>query len=138
MDEQLTHAGGVVFRPQDDGNLFLVVSSSDGRNWVLPKGHIEPGETSAAAALREVAEEAGVIGQILKPLSVQSFLKANKQVAAQYFLIREVGSTHTQENRTIRWENEVTSLTLLTFPEAKTALLEGIAALRQENNDEDR
>jgi 8-oxo-dGTP diphosphatase len=32
--------------------------------WSLPGGHIEPGETAAAAALRELAEETGVIAVI--------------------------------------------------------------------------
>ena len=30
------------------------------RNWGLPKGHLEDNETSAGAALREVAEETGL------------------------------------------------------------------------------
>ena len=43
MANTLTHAGGVVFRKSDSQIFYLVVSSSDGANWVLPKGHIEPG-----------------------------------------------------------------------------------------------
>lgn len=33
--------------------------------WSLPGGHVEPGETARAAASREVAEETGVVADIL-------------------------------------------------------------------------
>jgi 8-oxo-dGTP diphosphatase len=33
--------------------------------WSLPGGHIEPGETAAAAALRELAEETGVVAELV-------------------------------------------------------------------------
>lgn len=127
----MTHAGGVVFRKRDSQVFYLVVSSSDGINWVLPKGHIDPGETSEIAALRELEEEAGVVGEIVARLSARHFIKAGKEVEIQYFLIREIGQTESIENRTIRWEEEAAALELLTFAEAREALLEGATALRQ-------
>ncbi len=36
--------------------------------WCLPKGHVEPGETLVETAVREVAEETGIIGQALLTL----------------------------------------------------------------------
>lgn len=38
--------------------------------WSMPKGHIEPGETFAETARREVLEETGVDGTVLAPLGV--------------------------------------------------------------------
>ena len=52
-------AGGVVVRVDDARPLFLLIRDSY-RNWGFPKGHLEPGETADAAALREVAEETGL------------------------------------------------------------------------------
>ena len=130
MANPLTHAGAVVFRQDDSQVYYLVVSSSDGLNWVLPKGHIDPGETPEIAALRELEEEAGVTGEISAALSVRQFKKANKELDIQYFLVRETGATKSTENRTIRWEAEDDALRLLTFAEGKEALLEG-AALAQ-------
>ena len=128
---QLTHAGTVGFRQRDSQVFYLVVSSSDGINWVLPKGHIDPGETPEIAALRELAEEAGVVGEIVALLSVRQFRKGAKELQAQYFLVRETGATESIENRTIRWEAEAEALELLTFPEARAALLEGAALVNR-------
>lgn len=38
--------------------------------WSMPKGHIEPGETIAETARREVLEETGVDGTVLAPLGI--------------------------------------------------------------------
>ena len=46
------------------GNTILLLKKYNG-DWVLPKGRVENGESTKAAALREVLEEAGVKGQIL-------------------------------------------------------------------------
>jgi 8-oxo-dGTP pyrophosphatase MutT (NUDIX family) len=54
-----TSAGGVVYRVIDATPHFLLIRDPY-RNWGLPKGHIEGGETPAQAALREVAEETGL------------------------------------------------------------------------------
>jgi 8-oxo-dGTP pyrophosphatase MutT (NUDIX family) len=129
MDRQLTHAGGVVFRRENGETLYLIVSSSDGQSWVLPKGHIEPGESPDATAVREIAEEAGVVGKVVASLSVRPFMKSGREALAQYFLIIETGMTETIEGRKIRWENEQAALELLTFPEAKAAISEGAAKL---------
>ncbi|MBO5875422.1 MAG: NUDIX hydrolase [Alistipes sp.] len=57
-------AGGVVL--DNDGKTLMI--SRRGR-WDLPKGHWEPGESIEECALREVAEETGVVAsQILKPI----------------------------------------------------------------------
>ncbi|MGJ5696098.1 NUDIX domain-containing protein [Streptomyces sp. SID7815] len=45
-----------------DGYVLLIERGWDPHQgqWALPGGHVEPGETSCAAAARELAEEAGV------------------------------------------------------------------------------
>lgn len=57
-------AGGVVI--DKNGNTLMI--SRRGR-WDLPKGHWEEGETIEECALREVAEETGVVAtEIIKPI----------------------------------------------------------------------
>ncbi len=58
-------AGGLVVR----GDEVLLIATAGGRRWQLPKGHLEPGELPAQAAVREVREETGVTGRIVEPLS---------------------------------------------------------------------
>ena len=62
-------AGGVVLR---DGHVVVIVPTrraADGRRVLaLPKGHVDPGETPAQAAQREVREEAGVEAALVAQL----------------------------------------------------------------------
>ena len=67
-----TSAGGVVYRQGAAGIEVAVGEQRDrlsGADHVrLPKGRLDPGETHAEAALREVAEETGLHAQIVAPL----------------------------------------------------------------------
>lgn len=55
-----------------DGKLLLVEHILKGRDFFnLPGGGIEEGETPAEAALRELKEETGVEGKILRPLTIE-------------------------------------------------------------------
>ncbi len=132
MKETPTHAGAVAFRQGRDRSLYLIVSSSDGFHWVLPKGHIEPGESPEAAALRELKEEAGVTGEIVDRLPLQSFKKPKEEVIVQYYLVREVASAEALEKRSLRWEDEETALQVLTFEEAREALRNAAGVLKGE------
>lgn len=56
-------AGGVVVN--DRGEWLMI--RRNGR-WDLPKGHLEAGESLAACAEREIAEETGVRARVVRPL----------------------------------------------------------------------
>jgi 8-oxo-dGTP pyrophosphatase MutT (NUDIX family) len=56
-------AGGVMTDPSRRLVVAIRRVSRRGRSeWLLPKGHIEPGETARTAAEREVFEETGIRG----------------------------------------------------------------------------
>ena len=59
MTKREFSSGGVVVKRWGRGVKVLLIKDSYGR-WTWPKGHIEKGETSREAALREVREEVGL------------------------------------------------------------------------------
>ena len=59
-------SGGVVARRVEGSIHLLLIRDPYGR-WGLPKGHIEDGETTEEAALREVTEETGLTQVELGP-----------------------------------------------------------------------
>lgn len=83
-----THAGGIVHRTTDDGELeFLLVESIDHTCRVLPKGHIEPWEDATTAAVREVREETGFDLEPERILGVFPFEKGTEKLTVTYFLM---------------------------------------------------
>jgi 8-oxo-dGTP pyrophosphatase MutT (NUDIX family) len=62
-------AGGVLVR-SIRGRPHLAAIQPQGRQgvWALPKGKIDPGESAAETAVREVREETGVEGRLVEKL----------------------------------------------------------------------
>ena len=61
-------AGGVCVRRMRGREFMAAVRVKGGTVLALPKGHIDPGESAAQAAEREVREEAGVQGELAEKL----------------------------------------------------------------------
>jgi 8-oxo-dGTP pyrophosphatase MutT (NUDIX family) len=61
-------AGGLVIRNMRGRPYLATVLVKDGTVHALPKGHIEPGEKGAGAALREVREETGLEAELVEKL----------------------------------------------------------------------
>lgn len=61
----IQQAGAICYRRNRKGELsILLVGSRRNGRWGVPKGHLDPGETSHLAAGRESFEEAGVVGAV--------------------------------------------------------------------------
>lgn len=119
-DVGLTHAGAVVWREQDDGPAFLLVRASRAPyEWVLPKGHIEPGEMPELAARREVIEEAGVEAEVVRPIGDEAFEVDGGAVRVRYFLMRFQQQGAASEGREIRWCSPAEAERLLAFESAR-------------------
>ncbi|MBI4078797.1 MAG: NUDIX domain-containing protein [Candidatus Levybacteria bacterium] len=119
-------AGGIVFK-KEDGNIFVLVSQhSQHHGWVFPKGLIGDSgkelnppsprlrrakkETKQEAALREVQEETGVVGKILKELTPVSYWYVHDgqkiKKAVYYFLMEYVSgdiADHDFEMENVEW-----------------------------------
>lgn len=58
-------AGGVVFRRFPDQIIRFLIIRDSYNKWGLPKGHLEPAESPAEAAIRETSEEVGLHDLVL-------------------------------------------------------------------------
>ncbi len=80
-------AGAVVLRK---GRVLLVHRPAY-NDWSFPKGKLDPGETSRAAAVREVGEETGLRIRLGVPLSRQTYPLGARTKIVDYWVGRTVG-----------------------------------------------
>lgn len=97
--------------------------------WTLPKGIVEPGETPEDTALREVEEETGIKGEVVRPLGQVAYSFTHKGVnydkVVHYFLMRPSGgdiSRHDREMEEVRWVPLREAIDLLPFDNEKGLL----------------
>jgi 8-oxo-dGTP diphosphatase len=92
----LSSAGGVIFRRTVAGFETALIATKGKVIWTLPKGIIDKGEQTEAAALREIREETGLTGKIVSPLDTKSywFYLKNENIRYRktvvYFLVEYV------------------------------------------------
>lgn len=92
------HSAGGVVTTWRDGQLkiLLIKNMFDGR-WTIPKGYIDPGESSEVAAVREIEEETGIRGELLELIgkNTYQFRSRGKLIHKQVdvYLLEAVGST---------------------------------------------
>ena len=71
-----TSAGGLVLDRPGPQACAALIGRLDRRGrllWSLPKGHVEAGETEEDTAVREVAEETGIVGRVVGKLGTIDF-----------------------------------------------------------------
>ncbi|MGF1645705.1 MAG: NUDIX hydrolase [Kineosporiaceae bacterium] len=93
-------AGGIVIEVDGTGPRAAVIARINraGRlEWCLPKGHLEAGETLAETAVREIAEETGIRGEVVDFLDAIDywFFADGQRVhkTVHLFLLEAVGGT---------------------------------------------
>ncbi|HVZ41665.1 MAG TPA: NUDIX domain-containing protein [Candidatus Kapabacteria bacterium] len=105
-------AGGIVLRRAEPHRIqVLLIQHSMHNGWSFPKGWVEPGETPQEAAVREVEEESGVLGQIIADLPPTRYFFVNhegKRIAktVTWYLMRYLGEgnqTHAFEVSAVEW-----------------------------------
>jgi 8-oxo-dGTP pyrophosphatase MutT (NUDIX family) len=67
-------AGGLIWRRREGQVDVILVRPAGKQTWVLPKGHLEPGEGVIEAAAREATEESGLEVVAGEPLGEVSYV----------------------------------------------------------------
>lgn len=76
MTEVFAQAGAVPCRIVDGELEVLLISTSSGKHWTIPKGLIDPGVSVVETIHNEAMEEAGIKGKLLDPaIGTYSFSK---------------------------------------------------------------
>jgi 8-oxo-dGTP diphosphatase len=107
----LRSAGAVAYRQGRKGTRILLVHRPKYGDWSLPKGHLEDGETYQDAARRELAEEAGVSGELGALVGSIGYRAQRRPKAVRYWLVEA-------EARHFRPNSEVDEVTWLPPDEA--------------------
>ena len=105
----------------------------------LPKGHPDGGETPAAAARREVREEAGVEGRVVEELGEvrYTYLRGGRRIAkvVRFYLLDYVAgepAEHDHEVEEARWMELAQAARELTYPGEREMAVRALTRLRDE------
>lgn len=115
---EIRAAGGLVLRREEGRLEVVVVHRPKNDDWTLPKGKVEPGETEAACALREVEEETGLRCRLGAPLGVTEYADDHGRPKRVAWWVMEpaggdlLGGTEADE---ARWVGLAEALRLLTY-----------------------
>jgi 8-oxo-dGTP pyrophosphatase MutT (NUDIX family) len=139
-EKKFTHAGGVVYKIDNENKLlFLIASSKHDKNketkinYILPKGHNEKGEGLMWTAVREVYEETGCIASI-KQLIGGTTSKKNTQKKIKnirFYLMEFLAQEISSEKREILWLPFEEAYKKLSYDDAKVILKDGYLMVRQ-------
>ena len=133
-----TSAGGVIFRTDAGVEVCLIRPSAGRTVWGLPKGGVESGETLPQAALREVAEETGIEGEVDGELGSIDYFFYSREAGGRihktvhYYLMHATGgdtARHDHEVSEARWVGLSEALELMTYPNEREMVRRAADAL---------
>jgi 8-oxo-dGTP diphosphatase len=116
----------VVAAVVEDGGRYLVTRRQAGVHlaglWEFPGGKVQPGETHAAALVREMDEELAVGAVVEDLLLSTSHTYPEKAVTLHFYSCRVEGSPAPQQGQEMRWVARA-DLATLEFPAADADLI---------------
>ena len=115
-------AGAVCWKVTRKGKLrILVVHRTQHKDVSLPKGKLDPGETLPETAVREIAEETGLIVALGAPLGVVEYDLPGGKPKVVYYWAAETDA-HAIANSTFVSNDEIEQLTWLSLKKARAQL----------------
>jgi 8-oxo-dGTP diphosphatase len=120
--EPVLAAGAVCWKITAKGKLrILVVHRTRHTDVSLPKGKVDPGETLPETAVREIAEETGLIVGLGPPLGVVEYDLPNGKPKVVYYWAAETDA-HAIANSTFVSNDEIEELTWMSVKRARARL----------------
>ncbi|HEU0207246.1 MAG TPA: NUDIX domain-containing protein [Pseudolysinimonas sp.] len=114
-------AGAVCWRETKRGVEILLVYRTQHRDTSLPKGKVDPGETLPETAVREIAEETGLVVALGPPLGVVEYPLPSGRDKVVYYWAAEVVESAIA-NSTFAANDEIESLHWMSPADARAAL----------------
>ncbi len=140
MTATIEAAGGVVVRERDGVREVLVVHRPRYDDWSLPKGKLEPGETPAEAAVREVEEETGMRCALGRALGTNEYVDRKGRDKIVYWWVMDPVATRTfvpnEEVDEVLWISGGDAAKLLTY-DSDRRLLADMLVTGPEDPDDD-
>jgi 8-oxo-dGTP pyrophosphatase MutT (NUDIX family) len=118
-------AGAVLCRWGDGGEVqvLTVRSKAVPEQRIFPKGHIEDDESEERAAVRELVEEGGKVGEIIGYAGLREFTYKNKLYRVGYYAARYVSDDNEGEpGRDPQWMNAEEARAILPFDDLKEVM----------------
>jgi len=128
VSEVVRAAGGVVVRAGAAGPEVLVVHRPRYDDWTFPKGKAKAGESDEDCAVREVAEETGLVCSLAEELPSTSYTDPKgRPKRVRYWRMEVTGGTLAFHHETDdgRWVPLDEAEQLLTYPR-DAALVRGL------------
>ncbi len=132
-------AGGVIFRITEEGPEVAITSRAGAKGvWALPKGTVEAGESLEDTAVREVAEETGLLGRPVGKIGsidywfVLDGVRYHKFV--HFFLLeylRGETSAHDWEVEEVKWLPADRAISTLTYKGEREILAKAVKMIEE-------
>jgi 8-oxo-dGTP diphosphatase len=119
-------AGAVLWRPKEFTGTpeIAVIHRPRYDDWSLPKGKVDPGETEAVTAVREIAEETGYRAHLGRRLPTVTYPVDTDIKKVRYWAARCVGGEFAANDEVdeLRWLPVAQAMSMLSYPHDRKVL----------------
>lgn len=120
-------SGAIPYRYNEDGKFeVLMVKSTSGEYWVFPKGGVEANLSKRKNAIKEVAEEGGVVGGLGSKLGVFNYTRGETVQEVHMYsmhVVLELESYPESRTRERRWMTAEEAMAACIRPEVRNMVL---------------
>lgn len=114
-------AGGVVWRMVNGKLRILIIHRTKYRDLTLPKGKVDPGETLAETAVREIHEETGLHVSLGAPVGVSRYRMPSKKLKIVHYWAAHASDTAVRASSFVP-NKEIAGLEWLSMKKARAKL----------------